>query len=68
MTHHFCERESIGTSRDETYKFSCTVCETPLDGIVDPFDDTLLLSATLSRRRQDHHHDPQHSAASMAGR
>jgi hypothetical protein len=30
----------------ESYKFSCTVCETPFDGIVDPFDDALLLSVS----------------------
>jgi transcription elongation factor Elf1 len=28
----------------ESYRIDCGVCETPLEGIVDPFDETLLLS------------------------
>ena len=29
----------------ESYRLECTQCGAPLAGVVDPFDDTLLLSA-----------------------
>jgi hypothetical protein len=29
----------------ESYRLDCAFCETSLEGIVDPFDETLLLSA-----------------------
>jgi len=32
----------------ESYQLDCEFCETPLDGIVDPFDDALLLTARVS--------------------
>jgi hypothetical protein len=33
----------------ESYRIDCGACETPLEGIVDPFDETLLLTIRNER-------------------
>ena len=41
---HRAKLPRIDSSGFETYSFQCRNCGTPLLGIIDPFDDTLLVS------------------------
>jgi hypothetical protein len=38
------ELAKIDGSGFESYRFSCRACAVPLAGVVDPYDETLLLS------------------------
>jgi hypothetical protein len=53
----FCDEDTAGFDSHgfESYQLDCGFCQTSFDGIVDPFDEALLLTA-----KESHPNRPRH--------